>query len=153
MFRYGGCSGGWFCSPQRKHHILPHRVDISSTYPDGYVSTWGTFFFKRGPVSLGFPTKTNKHPNKRTLNKTHIYPPVHVALEPDSGFPGCVLPNKTMCPVGSMATAGEIPQNWQHVPLFCMFQWLGPPVVPFYPFLGEGSPTKIDYRKKLVPLF
>ena len=22
------------------------------------------------------------------------------------------------------------------------------PVVPFYPFLGEGSPTKIDYRKK-----
>ena len=25
---------------------------------------------------------------------------------------------------------------------------LGPPVVPFYPFLGEGSPTKIDYRKK-----
>ena len=28
---------------------------------------------------------------------------------------------------------------------------LGPPVVPFYPVLGEGSPTKIDYRKKLVP--
>ena len=25
---------------------------------------------------------------------------------------------------------------------------LGPPVVPFYPFLREGSPTKIDYRKK-----
>ena len=25
---------------------------------------------------------------------------------------------------------------------------LGPPVVPCYPFLGEGSPTKIDYRKK-----
>ena len=23
---------------------------------------------------------------------------------------------------------------------------LGPPVVPFYPFLGEGSPTKINYR-------
>ena len=30
---------------------------------------------------------------------------------------------------------------------------LGSPVVPFYPFLGEGSPTEIDYRKKLVPLF
>ena len=28
------------------------------------------------------------------------------------------------------------------------FQQLGPPVVPFYPFLGEGSPTKIDYRRK-----
>ena len=26
--------------------------------------------------------------------------------------------------------------------------FLGPPVVPLYPFLGEGSPTKIDYRKR-----
>ena len=25
---------------------------------------------------------------------------------------------------------------------------LGPPVVSFYPFWGEGSPAKIDYRKK-----
>ena len=25
--------------------------------------------------------------------------------------------------------------------------------VPVYPFVGEGSPTKIDYSKKLVPLF
>ena len=25
---------------------------------------------------------------------------------------------------------------------------LGPPVVPFYPCLGEGSPTKMDYKKK-----
>ena len=25
---------------------------------------------------------------------------------------------------------------------------LGPPVVPFKPFLVEGSPTQIDYRKK-----
>ena len=25
---------------------------------------------------------------------------------------------------------------------------LGPPVVPFCPFLGEGSPTEIDYREK-----
>ena len=29
---------------------------------------------------------------------------------------------------------------------------LGPPVVPFYPFLGEGCPTKIDYRKKVGTL-
>ena len=29
---------------------------------------------------------------------------------------------------------------------------LGPPVVPSYPFLGEGSPTKIDYRKKVGTL-
>ena len=26
---------------------------------------------------------------------------------------------------------------------------LGPPVVPFYPFWGECSPTKVDYRKKI----
>ena len=26
--------------------------------------------------------------------------------------------------------------------------WLGPPVVPFYPFWGEGSPIKVDYRQK-----
>ena len=25
---------------------------------------------------------------------------------------------------------------------------LGPPVAPFCPFLGQGSPTKIDYTKK-----
>ena len=25
---------------------------------------------------------------------------------------------------------------------------LGPPVATFYPFFGEGSPTKTDYRKK-----
>ena len=25
--------------------------------------------------------------------------------------------------------------------------YLGPPVVPFYSFLGEGPPTKIDYRR------
>ena len=31
--------------------------------------------------------------------------------------------------------------------VFC----LGPPVVPFYPCLGEGSPTKIDYGKKEYP--
>ena len=30
---------------------------------------------------------------------------------------------------------------------FCQ-EHLGPPVLPFFPFLGEGSPTKIDYRKR-----
>ena len=28
---------------------------------------------------------------------------------------------------------------------------LGPPVVPFYPFLGEGSPTRINDRKQGYP--
>ena len=32
-----------------------------------------------------------------------------------------------------------------------MFRFLGPLVVPFYPFLGEGSPTEMDYRKKGYP--
>ena len=27
---------------------------------------------------------------------------------------------------------------------------LGPPVVPLYPFLGKGSLTKIDYRRKVT---
>ena len=30
--------------------------------------------------------------------------------------------------------------------------FLGLPVVPIYPFFGEGSPTKIDYRKKVGTL-
>ena len=28
---------------------------------------------------------------------------------------------------------------------------VGPPVVPFYPFFGGGSPTKIDHRKSWYP--
>ena len=42
------------------------------------------------------------------------------------------------CPSGSMRTAQTTsPSNW----------------CPFSPFFGgEGSPTRIDYRKKLVPL-
>ena len=32
--------------------------------------------------------------------------------------------------------------------------WLGPPSSALsHPFCGEGSPTRIDYRNKLVPLF
>ena len=30
--------------------------------------------------------------------------------------------------------------------------YLGRPVVPFYPLLGEGAPTKMDYRKKVGTL-
>ena len=37
--------------------------------------------------------------------------------------------------------------------MFFLGPLLGPPVVPFYPCSGEGSPTKIDCRKKKVPLF
>ena len=39
--------------------------------------------------------------------------------------------------------------HWEGFPvLHKQFPQLGPPVVPFYPFLGEGSPTNTDYRKK-----
>ena len=36
----------------------------------------------------------------------------------------------------------------QQPPQCCQVLCLGPPIVPFYPFLGEGSPTKTNYRKK-----
>ena len=38
--------------------------------------------------------------------------------------------------------------TWTKTPSSHRLAQLGPPVVPFYPFLGEASPTKIDYRKK-----
>ena len=37
---------------------------------------------------------------------------------------------------------------WELVSLACGLISGLDPVVPFYPILGEGSPTKIDYRKK-----
>ena len=38
-------------------------------------------------------------------------------------------------------------------PNTCAFEGkLGPPVVPFYPFVGEGPPTKIEYRKEKCTL-
>ena len=36
-------------------------------------------------------------------------------------------------------------------PLLSILSILRPPVVPFYLFLGEGSPTKVDYRKERHP--
>ena len=33
------------------------------------------------------------------------------------------------------------------------FPSLGPRVVPFYPFSGEGSPTKTEYTTNQVPFF
>ena len=35
----------------------------------------------------------------------------------------------------------------------CLLPKLGPPVLPFDPFFGEGSPAKIDYKKEVVSLF
>ena len=40
-------------------------------------------------------------------------------------------------------SAGRLPIS---LPIICVC--LGPPVVPIYPLLGEGSPTKINYRRK-----
>ena len=48
-----------------------------------------------------------------------------------------------------MGRAARIPQGLsRRSEGFC----LGPPVVPFYPFFGQGSPTKIDVLKKVGTL-
>ena len=50
-----------------------------------------------------------------------------------------------------MASVLSYRKDWMRcAQLLLMFVGpLGPPVVPFLtPFLGEGSPTKIDYREK-----
>ena len=70
---------------------------------------------------------------------------------PGLGAPMCFPSGQSQ---GCRDVAGTIPY---HEGEFCCFTFalenvlLGPPVVPFYPFFGEGSPTKIDYRKKKVP--
>ena len=50
----------------------------------------------------------------------------------------------------------NIVHGYQYIEYYHKFLYmhiqLDPPVVPFYPFfgrVGEGSPTKIDYRKKV----
>ena len=50
-----------------------------------------------------------------------------------------------------LSSIDQLPIAWRFG--FGFQPLLGPPVVPFYPFLGEGSPTKVDYIKKKVPLF
>ena len=47
----------------------------------------------------------------------------------------------------STAKASRIHRMNAHVP-----SRLGPSVVPFYPYLGEGSPTNLDYRRKGTPI-
>ena len=54
------------------------------------------------------------------------------------------------CPPTSNKPKAPLSRN--HV-VFQDLLSLSSPVVPCYPFLGEGSPTEMDYRKKLVPLF
>ena len=45
-------------------------------------------------------------------------------------------------------------RNVSRVKLVALGFPLGPPqVVPFYPLMGEGFPTKLDYRKTKVPFF
>ena len=41
---------------------------------------------------------------------------------------------------------------WTSLPECRFGLCLGPPVLPFCPCFGEGSRTKVDYRKKRVPL-
>ena len=52
-----------------------------------------------------------------------------------------------VCSPSNVNQANKMPKS-RLAPL-STFSYAGPPVVPFLtPFLGEGSPTKIDYRKK-----
>ena len=54
------------------------------------------------------------------------------------------------------AAVAFTPSPFRHVSymfLFFRVPFLGLPVLPFYPFWGQGSPTKIDYGKKLVPTY
>ena len=48
----------------------------------------------------------------------------------------------------ALLSCGEVEEAWPWLEKSQSERLLGPPEVPFYPFVGEGSPTKIDYRKK-----
>ena len=50
------------------------------------------------------------------------------------------------CPERSYSAWTNSCTIWK--PWQTIVHWLGPSVVPFYPFLGEDSPTTIDYRKQ-----
>ena len=60
---------------------------------------------------------------------------------------------KPQCVSGRCAEPTRSARNNTISSSILFFARLGPPVVTFSPFLVEGSPTKVDYRKKLVPLF
>ena len=94
--------------------------------------------------------------NSRYRNKIKKNKCNHVFLFPKGvAFCGSTLPRQKS--EGPVLTFGWLP------PCVCVAAWctepegnnkshhqslLGPPVVLFYPFFGEGFSTKIDYRKK-----
>ena len=81
---------------------------------------------------FGFPLK----PQKRGASKKVLaYLPSESAA---SGLQGLQVPFAQM--IAIMALEDDLKQK--------TLLGLGSPVVPFYPVFGEGSPTKIDYRKK-----
>ena len=48
--------------------------------------------------------------------------------------------------------SGKLDRHTGHVLVqVSKLRLLGPPVLPFYLFFGEGSTTKIDYRQKGYP--
>ena len=70
-------------------------------------------------------------------------------------FARCILPSSPWSPrVPHISSVGGLRNRCFGVVLKVVLRslsWLamlGPPVVLFYPFWGEGSPTKTDYRKK-----
>ena len=80
-------------------------------------------------------------------------------LGPSSGFPFGIPLNQTRPNVGikGQKTKGK-PLSLTHTHTTHTNMFLGsrsfsrsPSGAPFYPFLGEGSPTTIDYRKEGYP--
>ena len=65
-----------------------------------------------------------------------------IGLIPDSSLGTLSVSTKQDCVNKVVFPTSAIPAN---LPIKC----LGPPVVPFYPFWGEGSPTKIDKTEKI----
>ena len=59
-------------------------------------------------------------------------------------FPLLVLEGTSHCWTYYISFRGLKQEEMEAYPL----ERLGPPVVPFLPFFGEGSPTKLDYRRK-----
>ena len=54
------------------------------------------------------------------------------------------------CLISCLALSSYCTRQWNYrgVPLLFATPLLGPPVVPFHPFVGESSPTKIDETEK-----
>ena len=109
----------------------------------------------RCPFPFSFPFSLHKH-KKRSLGKKKEKKSYPCSVNKECGcrlaldssirsetHVACSLPEAGD---GAYATAPSAAARKEE--LGRVDDQLGPPVVPFYPVFGEGSPTKRDYRKK-----